>query len=373
MYLGRLFLLLALLASFSTLRGQDIHYTMFNMAPLKINPANTGNFYGTVRVGGIFRDQWFSILDDEYKSPSFYFDAPIIRGFRDQDWVGVGLSVVSDRVGLGNLRTSGSLLSASYHYALDKKGTRILTLGVQGGSISRKLETGMFLAGDAQQMILEGTNNAQSTDPLLTSSGNTGGGGPGNRDQSDIEGSYLDINAGVTYKQVDEKAGTLLELGFAVGHINQGDESFGSGGGNTTGGGGGNNNNNKDSKRPMSLLMHGRYVYPVNDVWSAEPSFLFQTNAGGGNNIILQGVAGYQFNDQIKLKGGLGYRVGDSGQIIIGAVIDELLEVGLSYDLNFSELSGVSNYQGGFELAASYIIRMYKKPEIKPSILCPRF
>lgn len=369
MYLGRLFLLLALLGTLGTVQGQDIHYTLFNMAPLKMNPATTGNFYGTVRAGGIFRDQWYSILDDEYRTPSFYFDAPIIRGLRDQDWVGVGLQFVNDRVGLGNLRTSGALLSASYHYALDRRGNQILTLGVQGGSITRKLETRGFMAGDAQQLLLEGTNNAQSTDPLLQSSGSTGGGG---RNQADLNGNYLDINAGIAYKSVDPRAGTELEMGLAVGHINRGDESFGMGSGNT-GGGGNNNNRNDQARRPMSFLVHGRYLYPVNDKWSAEPTFLFQTMAGAGNNIILQGVAGYQFNEQIKLRGGLGYRVGDSGQILLGAVIDELLQVGLSYDLNVSQLSGVSNYQGGFEIAASYIIRIYKQPEINPSILCPRF
>lgn len=362
-----------------SLKAQDLHYTLFNLAPVKLNPAHTGAFYGTVRVGGIFRDQWYSILDDEYRTPSFFFDSPVITGFRDQDWVGGGLQFVNDRAGVGNLRTSGMLLSASYHFALDRKQNRILTLGVQGGSMSKRLDVGFFNPGDQLQATLDGAGSGQSTDPVLNASGGGGTGG-GNRNNGDLNTNYLDINAGLLYRAKDPRKGTDLELGVAVRHINGGDESLSRGGGGSIGGGGGGggpignpgNNRDKDAARPLSLILHGRYLYPVNDVWSAEPTFLVQTMAGGRNNIILQGWAGYQFNDNIKLRGGLGYRAGDSAQILLGAVVDENLQVGMSYDLNVSQLSGVSNYQGGFEIGATYIIRIYKQPEVDPAILCPR-
>lgn len=354
-----------------SLKAQDLHYTLYDLAPVKLNPAQTGAFYGTVRVGGIFRDQWFTILQDEYRTPSFSFDAPVIRGLREQDWVGAGLQFVNDRAGIGNLRTTGMLLSASYHFALDKKQSQILTLGVQGGSMSRKLDVGFFSAGDLLQSQLEGTAGGQSTDPLLSTSGNSGG--SSGKNNGDLNANYLDINAGLLYRAKDTKKGTDLTLGIAMRHINQADESLSSG---ATGGSIGNPQPNpqsaKKSKRPLSLILHGRYEVPVNDTWTAEPSFLFQTIGGGKNNIILQGWAGYQFNDQIKLRGGLGYRVGDSVQILLGAVVDENLQVGLSYDLNVSQLSGVSSYQGGFEIGASYIIKVYKQPDIQQAILCPR-
>jgi type IX secretion system PorP/SprF family membrane protein len=374
MIIRKFTLTLLCIGVFISIKAQDLHYTLYDLAPVKLNPAHTGSFYGTVRVGGIFRDQWFTIIDDEYRTPSFFFDSPVIRGFREQDWVGGGLQFVNDRAGTGNLRTSGMLLSASYHFSLDKKQTKILTLGVQGGSMSRKLDVGMFSAGDLLQSQLDGTAGGQSTDPLLNTSGGQQG-GSGGRNEGDLNTNYLDINAGLLFHAKDEKKGTDLTLGLAVRHINRGNESFGGTGG---GGGIGNPNPNpgidtpEDSKRPLGLILHGRYEYPVNDTWSAEPSFLFQTIGGGKNNIILQGWAGYQFNDQIKLRGGLGYRVGDSAQILLGAVVDESLQVGISYDLNISQLSGVSSYQGGFEIGANYIIKIYKQPEIKQAILCPK-
>ena len=370
MTIRRLFLFVFCIASLSSLRGQDIHYTLFDLAPMKLNPANTGAFYGTARLSGIFRDQWFTVLDDEFRSPSFGIDAPIIKGFRDQDWVGVGFQFVSDRVGTGRLgegsqggryRTSGALFSASYHLGLDKKGNRTLTLGLQGGSMSREIDR-----NNSGQIFFDGITAAQELglevgmgelDNLL---------GP----ERDFNASYFDVNAGLLYKQKDPKEGTELQLGVAVAHITQPDESFGGAGGSM---GGPNTGGNDDAKRAMTLTLHGNYIYPLTETISIEPAFLFQTASGSENNIILQGMAGYQLNDQIKLRGGLGYRVGDAGQILLGAVIDEALTVGFAYDINLSQLRSVSSAQGAFELGATYILKLYKEPEIKPTILCPRF
>ncbi|MEO0339240.1 MAG: type IX secretion system membrane protein PorP/SprF, partial [Bacteroidota bacterium] len=218
------------------------------------------------------------------------------------------------------------------------------------------------------QSQLDGTPTLD--DPLLTSSGNTTGGG--NRDNADLSTSYFDINFGVLYKTRDPKAGTSLELGLAAAHIGSPNDEFGSGG-QSSGGGGQNPNQNDDAVRPMTITAHGTYITPITEKITAEPSFLFQTASGSGNNIILQAVGGYQLTEQIKLQGGFGYRFGDAGQILAGAVIDERLRLGLAYDLNFSELSSVTSNQGGFEIAANYIFNIYKKPEIKPTILCPQF
>lgn len=40
--------------------------------------------------------------------------------------------------------------------------------------------------------------------------------------------------------------------------------------------------------------------------------------------------------------------------------------------MNVSSLSEVSNFQGGFEIAGYYILKIYKKPKISPAILCPQ-
>ena len=62
------------------------------------------------------------------------------------------------------------------------------------------------------------------------------------------------------------------------------------------------------------------------------------------------------------------------GEIASNLGIDvEDLRVALAYDINTSSLNNVTSSVGGFELAASYIIKVFKKPNVPPAILCPEF
>jgi hypothetical protein len=92
------------------------------------------------------------------------------------------------------------------------------------------------------------------------------------------------------------------------------------------------------------------------------------------DEIIVQGMAGYLFDPEkdITFNAGLGYRLGDAVNLLAGARIKSLT-VGLAYDVNTSGLSNDTRYRGGFELAANYIIKIYKKAVVKPKMLCPRF
>ena len=121
-------LLILVVALSGNLHAQDIHFTLFDMSPLTLNPALSGAFEGTARLGGIYRAQSFDAVNvEQYETPSFYIDAPIIRGFRKQDWIGVGVAFYSDKAGRLGLETSGALLTASYHFALDQNRNNMLT------------------------------------------------------------------------------------------------------------------------------------------------------------------------------------------------------------------------------------------------------
>jgi len=338
-----------LLASFllllSSLQAQDIHFTMFNMSPLTINPAYTGAYYGTARIGGIYRDQWASFIDNQYTTPSFFVDAPLIRGLRDQDWIGVGGMIVNDQAGAGELQTNATLFSAAYHAGLGKEGSTTLTLGVQGGSVGRQLNLS--------------ATDLRFADEIETSLGGGGLGFGNSTDrESNDEATYFDINVGLLLK-TELADGQELELGISGLHITQPEYNFLSGASDGDG-----------NQRPLTLAAHGRYYQQLNDLVSIEPMFSFR-NTRGESEIQLQALAGYQFNDEIKIMAGPGYRFGDSGQLIGGVQYNDL-RVGLAYDINTSALNEVSNYRGGFEIAAMYVIKIFKDPEVAPAILCPQ-
>ncbi|MEM1326787.1 MAG: PorP/SprF family type IX secretion system membrane protein [Bacteroidota bacterium] len=358
------------LLSFS-LSAQDIHFSMFDLSPLTINPAQTGSFRGTVRLGGIYRSQWQSSNAD-FETISLYADSPVLAvGKKKRDWLGVGVSIVRDVAGrengmgdnmFGGLETSFLMPSAAFHKVLDKKGDNVLTIGVQGGSVSRGVDR----------------DNLSFLDEFSTDLGGGGLGAGNSADKSTLPNPEVNNGRGLSRINpfTDFSLGLLLSsrlseessftLGAAFGHIVK------IGGYNFIGGGGGGAGSNIPSelKRPGTLKFYGTYNQQITDQWSVHPMAFFQTTKGL-TEVNLQSQVGYQLNDDFRLNGGLGYRLGDAA-MIIGGVNYKDWRVGLNYDLTLGQTQQVG-FQNAFEVGASYIIKLYKDPVIDPVIICPEF
>jgi type IX secretion system PorP/SprF family membrane protein len=344
----RLLLFFLTLFLFETLSAQDIHFTLYNMSPLTLNPAQSGAFYGTARIGGIYRDQWRSISNfDGYQTPSFHIDAPIFRGFGDNDWVGVGGMLFSDKAGACILRTTASMLSAAYHLALGRNANTVLTLGLQGGSVQRRI--------DLQSLDLRFEDEIDEQ---------FGGGGVGIGNGADRTGngkkSYIDFSGGLMLR-TELTEGARLELGVAVGHVLTPEYNLLSKG-------------TDDAKsRPMTTTAHGQFQYDLTDQWRITPTFLFQTTQGISET-MLQVWGGYLINPEkaIRINFGTGYRLNDALPVLVGIDVEDL-RVALAYDINTSSLNQATNSVGGFEIAATYIFKIFKEPDVEPAILCPQF
>jgi type IX secretion system PorP/SprF family membrane protein len=345
---ARLPLLFILVLSFGALAAQDIHFSLFNFSPLTLNPAHTGAFYGTARVGGIYRDQWNTIPGARgFRTPSFYVDAPIIPGLGKRDWIGVGVSMLSDRAGTSNLRTNATLFSGAYHKSLDKDGKTVLTLGIQGGTTQRRV--------DIQSIDLIFEDEA----PIEFGGGGLGIGAGGDRETRD-RSSYFDLNAGLMLRSTLNDQSSF-ELGFAMAHIIQPEYTlipFGE---------------REDRRRPMRAAAHAAFHYDITDRWRVTPMAMFQSTQGI-TEIIPQLWAGVLVNPEkkIRLNFGTGYRLNDAVPLLVGLDYDDL-RVALAYDVNTSPLNQATNSVGGFELAVQYIFKIYKKPNVTPAILCPEF
>lgn len=338
----RLLLFVCLITvSTSSLKAQDLHFTLFDMAPLWLNPANTGAFLGTARLGGIYRSQFYKATQRGYKTPVGYIDAPILA-IGKRDWIGVGLMFTSlgdDNASSLQLKTSGSLFSGSFHKVLGKKGASVLTLGVQGGQSKRRLvNTSSLVFGDQVEQSLNGVNNPITMEDLA----------------NELEKQFFDLNAGLMLRSQlqDDRA---LEIGFAVDHIMGTDYGL-----------------VRESNRPLTFVGHAGMTFNTSKSMEIKPSVLFQATEGS-SEIVLQTRAGYLFDaeKQLRLNAGLGYRIGDALQVLLGADIKDI-RVGVGYDLPLNDFGGISD-RGGFELAASYIIKIYKTPEVPPAIFCPDF
>ena len=352
MKLSRLIIIGLIYVGASQLHAQDIHFSLFHMSPLSLNPAHTGAFSGTVRIGGIYRDQWASFLNDQFTTQLIYVDAPIIRGFGANDWVGVGYTYHNDEAGSLSLINRGSFsFSAAYHKGLDKNGDNVLTLGIRAGSKTRELNTENILLGS--EIDFANADPASAARGLVTQDQGLSRG--------EFDANYFSLGVGLMLRsKLNDDAN--LELGFSIDDVTQGEYNLIS----TSAGSDGD-------KRPMSINGHGRLRYQLSDLWSITPGFLFRTISGTKPEIGLQSWMGRKINDEFTLNFGAGYRFSDAAEVLVGVDYLQDLRVALSYDINLSSLNAATNNNGGFELSAYYIIKLYKKPSADPAILCPKF
>lgn len=320
--------------------AQDVHYTQFNMSPVSLNPANMGAFFGSYRVGAIFRTQWTHFADP-YETPTIYIDAPVVRGFRAHDWVAVGGSFFQDKAGVARMRHGGMVIGGAYHLALNKTRKDVVTFGFSGGRMDRSIDM------VRSQIWLE--DELRDSGIHLSS-----------QDRSSVQSkvNYVDLNAGLLYTRKLAN-GLHFRLGGSVNHLNRPQYRIRGG-----------NRDNAD-RQPMRFVGHGEMGLKLNERWSVTPAFLYQ-QMSAITEIQTQAVAGFLFSEEkdITLLGGLGYRFGDAVPIIAGIQWNQL-RVGLSWDYSTSDVTPGGN--GGFEIAASYIAMIYKKPKAKPMQICPRF
>ena len=315
----------------TSLSAQDFHKSLFNLMPLSVNPAYTGDFEGTFRVGGMYKDQHSST----FKTPSFFVDVPIIT-IRKGDWISAGVTFDADRAGSTNFRTTRSLLSVSYHLSLDNKGKRYLIAGYQWGADNRKIDRQRINLADPTDNV---TNNLPE------------------------DNSTNINNIGLMYRAELDK-NTLLNIGAAYNYfIRQSASVSSSGGGGTTGGGG--------FRRPAELVLHGLVDRNLNKTLSIHPSFIVRSRGFEGTEVMVQAMVGYLFKPDIdlRLRGGLGYDIDQGPAVLLGADYQDW-RFGLSFEIPLYGIAEAIDF-GGFEITASKIIKVYKKPTVEPAVCCP--
>ncbi len=345
------------------LQGQDLHYSYYHFTPLSVNPANSGAFSGSYRVSGIYTRKDFGLSNPGYQNFSLSADAPIIRGIRKQDWIGIG--VQADVIKSAN--NSGSFyvdnlndpnktaqnwtfikISAAYHFALDKKQTNILTLGAQMSNGNRSLAN--FTLNDTRAGIV---TQADSDLDKYMKLGQNG----------DFSFKSRDISLGLLFnaraKNSDLRLGVAMEGLFSskYGILSNSAKAI-----------------DKDSVETkfLGLNVHGDYRMDINKRVSITPSFNYYS-IGAASAFNINSHVWYQINPDRDLKGGVGLGLRNVRDIIlyVGAEFNDI-QVGFAYDVNIDSKAIGSDGFGGLELAARYIGKIYKKPKVKPIIFCPR-
>lgn len=138
---------LPVLISFCLLLGmsakaQDQQFSQFFAAPLTLNPALSGAFSGTYRVGLIYRSQFQQQLESPMVT---YAAAADFRfkfnrtGKKRQDHIGAGMLFYADRFGNTGFSTNQMAVSAAYHKSLSNYNDQYLSFGAHIGIAQRNV------------------------------------------------------------------------------------------------------------------------------------------------------------------------------------------------------------------------------------------
>jgi type IX secretion system PorP/SprF family membrane protein len=310
-------------------KSQDIHFTQYYFSPLNTNPAYTGSFDGDFRIVGNHRSQWGAVVSDQFITSGISYDQNLSVYNHE---LAFGVHFVHDQSSIGFLNQNKLQLAGSY-----KKNIRghQLSGGIQFGLLHKGLDFDKFTYPDQFNMgtgyFDQSTNNGESFGP---------------------ENIYrFDFNTGLSWsKEVTEKIKPIV--GISLLHINTPKESF---------------LENETNSFPLKTLFDFKVNYRLSHKNTLIPTLLFmhqnkaQELVWGGMLRHQVGKNKYKLHDifaGFSSRNGFG-RNYDAVNLLVGGKLQEF-QLGISYDINVSELSSASHFRGAFELSLIYISKSTK-------------
>lgn len=339
MRLRTLALLLPICCVVVLVRAQDPHFSQFTMSPVFNNPAQSGYFEGSYRVNLNYRNQWNSIT-----TPFLTFlgglDMPVVRKRPGRDFWGAGLYLLRDKAGDGGYGITGASLSGAYFRSLSYKKENYLSLGLSLAPVENSI--------DFDRLQFPDQYDGTQYNPGIPHGEYYG------REWT----YYLDISMGLLWT-LKEANGRDYSLGLSVFHLNQPNHSL-----------------LKDQLIPLQIRwqLQGNMSYPLNPDWILQPCFYYQRQDKHPELMVGSLIRYEKWATPITetvLYGGLSTRVNDAAIVILGLEFEDL-NIGLSYDINYSRLRKASYLKGGMEIAIQYI---FNKPQslLKRDVTCPIF
>ncbi len=322
-------ILLLAFASF-TARSQDGHMSMYDAAPLFLNPAMTGVFEGNWRLHAQYRNQWKSVNYKPYSAALISLDLP--KG----KW-GFGGQIMNFRAGIGNYNSVQGAVSVAYTTPIDKQKRHNISFGIQAGLGQKSIEY-QLLTYDNQYT----TENGGGFDQTISANENFSG-------QSVI---VPVTNVGFMYFFAKQEARLNPFIGISGFNLIEPRESFFS----------------NDNTLPMRFYGHVGTRINITETFYLLPKVLFMQQRTFQEQTYALEAGFYLKGADVYLLAGLIYRNEDAGIVTLGAKMDQFVAK-IGYDVNISSLSTASSGRGGFELSFTYIRQKVKPQTAK---ICPR-
>ena len=283
---NRFFLFLLGLFAFSSYAQQDAQFTQYMYNTININPAYAGS-RGVLSVFGLHRTQWVG-LDGAPTTNSFSINTPV-----NNSNVGLGLSVINDRIG----PSDESSISADVSYSIKTSETFKLSFGVKG------------------------TANLLNIDFSKVSKYNP----YDNLGQYNIDNKFSpNVGAGIYYHSNKTYVGFSVPNFLETEHYNKSSSS--------------------PSTSVASERMHYHFiaghVFDLNETIKFKPAVL--TKLVQGTPLQVDASANFLFNEKFVL--GAAYRWDAAASLLAGFQVSKSWFIGYSYDMETTKLA---NYNSG--------------------------
>ncbi len=319
--------------------AQDIHFSQYYASPITVNPAYTGMFNGTYRVGANYRNQWASVTVP-YKTFAAYGDVGLMHKPFNHYFTGVGFSLVNDVAGDGNLATTKLTGSGALHYALDGSKNYYLSIGLQASYIQKKIDWNK-LYFDRQWDDVNFNKSRPSYEVGYSPSFH-----------------YFDFQIGALYSFiVNNKLGGYLSASLYHA-LHPKDSFYGS--------------TYKLGGRPQ---LSAGINYDVTKAITIYPSFYYQ-NQKNASELLTGTMLSYKLSPDDPLSNkiyfGTYMRLKDAWYPVVGYEFSSI-RVLLNYDINYSELQPASSGRGALEISIQYIGNFGHPPKGIIDMPCPRF
>lgn len=325
--------------------AQDIHFSQFYETTILRNPALTGIFSGDYKLGASYRSQWNSI-SNPFQTAMISAETRFGINKEVNDFISVGLLSYYDKAGSIGLKTLSIYPAVNYNKSLEDNYNSFLSVGFTGGFMQRSFDASKVTTDN---QYLGNDFNANN---------------PTGENFNSPQVNNFDLGAGVSFSSStgnDSRRNISYYVGVSGYHFTQPKNSFM-----------GDNTVNLDMKwnltGGMSMAIDENY------------NFQFHANymkQGPYNEVIAGGLLGWgkkDIDDEIAFGIFVGafYRVLNNDALVpVCKIKYKDYTFGVSYDVNISNVSALTNSRGGYEITA-FKTGLFNDPERnKARTICP--
>lgn len=337
----------------NTGNAQDALFSQFYALPMSLNPGLAGTYEGKYRIGGMYRDQWRSALEEPFTTYALGLDLRFDldpRGI-SKDFFSAGIYFQSDKAGFLEYTLNQMYLTGSFHKSLDNTKYHYLGAGIQIGMNQRNVNFSKVTFQDQFNGIDGYTLPTLELFP-------------------ENNFAHADFSAGVSYIYAPPRQ-VAIYGGIAFHHLMGANTSF----------------FNRDSRPnvmlrgeeytlPMRITAHLASTIPLGDLLHLQPRGMIalqaetvQYNAGAMFKFFFpaQEATNLFLGAYFRGSNGVDTWRSDIPGIMVGYGLNNLF-MGMSYDFSLNSVSRFGKTRGSFELSISYFGNYDNEDD-----MCPRF